>query len=98
MAMQIEPCPFCQSRHLHFSSHLFSHSVTCESCKSNGPHRRLLKDAVEDWNYTARLSREGSGVAPAPVFQQPATDTGSLKGLKPVRPVAPAAAGATGPD
>lgn len=58
MATLIEPCPFCNSGHLHIAHHLVSHSVVCQSCKSKGPQRRVLEDAVLDWNHTSRLLRQ----------------------------------------
>ncbi len=57
MATLIEPCPFCESGHLHISHHLLSQSVTCQTCKSTGPHRRQLEDAVLEWNQASRLLR-----------------------------------------
>jgi len=58
MTTLIEPCPFCNSGHLHITHHLVSHSVVCQSCKSKGPQRRVLEDAVLDWNHTSRLLRQ----------------------------------------
>ena len=66
--MHIEPCPFCQGNHLHISNHLFSHSVACESCKASGPHRRLLDDALRDWNHASKLLRKSRAAAPTQVF------------------------------
>lgn len=57
MATLIEPCPFCDSGHLHISHHLLSHSVSCQTCKSTGPHRRQLEDALLEWNHTSKLLR-----------------------------------------
>ncbi len=57
MATLIEPCPFCGSGHLHISHHLLSHSVSCQTCKSSGPHRRQLEDALLEWNHTSKLLR-----------------------------------------
>ncbi|NIB41913.1 hypothetical protein HBA55_20070 [Pseudomaricurvus alkylphenolicus] len=57
MATLIEPCPFCDSGNLHIHHHLLSHSVSCQSCKSTGPHRRELEDALLEWNHTSRLLR-----------------------------------------
>ena len=57
MATLIEPCPFCNSEHLHIAHHLVSHSVVCQSCNSKGPQRRVLEEAVLDWNHTARVLR-----------------------------------------
>ena len=57
MATLIEPCPFCDSGHLHISHHLLSHSVSCQTCKSTGPHRRHLEDALLEWNHTSKLLR-----------------------------------------
>ncbi len=57
MATLIEPCPFCDSGHLHISHHLLSHSVSCQTCKSKGPHRRQLEDALLEWNHTSKLLR-----------------------------------------
>lgn len=56
MATMLEPCPFCDSLHLHISQHLMSHSVTCQSCKGSGPHKQLLDDAIGDWNTLSRLA------------------------------------------
>lgn len=55
MATLIEPCPFCNSGKLHLSHHLLSHSVTCQSCKSSGPHRRSVEEAIMEWNHTSKL-------------------------------------------
>jgi len=57
MATLIEPCPFCDSGHLHISHHLLSHCVSCQTCKSKGPHRRQLEDALLEWNHTSKLLR-----------------------------------------
>ena len=57
MATLIEPCPFCNSGHLHIAHHLVSHSVVCQNCKSKGPQRRVLEEAVLDWNHTSRVLR-----------------------------------------
>ena len=57
MATLIEPRPFCDSGHLHISHHLLSHAVSCQTCKSTGPHRRQLEDALLEWNHTSRLLR-----------------------------------------
>ena len=56
MATMIEPCPFCESQHLHITHHLMSHSVCCQSCKGCGPHKQQLEDAIREWNLASRLS------------------------------------------
>lgn len=58
MAILIEPCPFCNSGHQHIHHHLMSHSVVCQSCKSKGPQRRVLEDAVAEWNHTSKIIRQ----------------------------------------
>ncbi len=58
MATKIEPCPFCGSEHLHFTHHLLSLSVVCQTCKSAGPHKRKMEDALAAWNATSRLVGE----------------------------------------
>jgi hypothetical protein len=54
MALDIFPCPFCGSHHLHIVHHHLTHGVTCESCKSQGPHCRRVEDAVVEWNQTSK--------------------------------------------
>ncbi len=58
MATLIEPCPFCDSGNLHISHHLLSHAISCQTCKSKGPHRRKMEDALLEWNHTSRLLRQ----------------------------------------
>ena len=53
MATKIASCPFCNSHRIHVAHHLLSYSVTCETCKCNGPHKRLLVDAITEWNLAA---------------------------------------------
>jgi len=55
MAILIEPCPFCNSGNLHISHRLMSHTVICQTCKSCGPHRRSVENALLEWNHTAKL-------------------------------------------
>lgn len=54
MAITILPCPFCRSHRLHIVHHHLTHGVTCESCKSQGPHCRRVEDAVVEWNETSK--------------------------------------------
>mgnify|MGYP000551055314 CR=1 FL=1 len=60
MATLIEPCPFCSSGHLHIRHQLLSHSVVCQTCKSTGPHRRQLEDAVLEWNHASKRLRHSA--------------------------------------
>lgn len=53
MATRIDPCPFCRSRHLHISLNGASYCVVCESCRSKGPHRAQLQEAIDRWNQTS---------------------------------------------
>jgi hypothetical protein len=39
---------------LHIVHHHLTHGVTCESCKSQGPHCRRVEDAVLEWNQTSK--------------------------------------------
>ncbi len=55
MANRIEPCPFCHSQHLHITLNGASYCVVCESCRSKGPHRVDLQDAIDRWNHTSGL-------------------------------------------
>ena len=54
MALSIFPCPFCGGHRLHIVHHYLTHGVTCESCKSQGPHCRRVEDAVLEWNETSK--------------------------------------------
>ena len=54
MAIDIYPCPFCSSHHLHIVHHMFTHGVTCESCKAQGPRCRRIEEAVVEWNHTSK--------------------------------------------
>ena len=58
MAIDIYPCPFCGSHHLHIVNHLFTHGVACESCKSQGPRCRRVEEAVVEWNQTSKQIQE----------------------------------------
>ena len=70
MATLIEPCPFCSSGHLHINYRLLSlfHSVVCQTCKSTGPHRRSLEDAVREWNHTSKRLRLASNPGSTQVY------------------------------
>ncbi|MBR9909025.1 MAG: hypothetical protein GYB33_01580 [Gammaproteobacteria bacterium] len=55
MATMLEPCPFCESMQLHISQQPMSHSVSCQNCKGSGPQKKLLEEALAEWNLTSRL-------------------------------------------
>lgn len=50
MGTKIAACPFCNSHRIHVAHHLLSYSVSCETCKCRGPHKRELTDAIGEWN------------------------------------------------
>ncbi|WP_416053963.1 Lar family restriction alleviation protein [Marinibactrum halimedae] len=66
MATSLEPCPFCQSSHLHICNHLMTYSVSCQSCRCRGPHRSNLKAAQSEWNKTSLLIRQHQTKNPIP--------------------------------
>ncbi|BFM06406.1 Lar family restriction alleviation protein [Halioxenophilus aromaticivorans] len=55
MALQIEPCPFCGSQHLHMVVHKMNYSIACQSCRCRGPQKPNQEQAVMHWNETSRL-------------------------------------------
>lgn len=57
MAMQIEACPFCGTRHNHISHHMLAFFVVCQHCNSSGPRRGQIELAIQDWNQLS-LSRQ----------------------------------------
>lgn len=58
MAITILPCPFCGSHHLHIAQHFLTQTITCESCKSQGPHCQRLEDAVLEWNMASKQRQQ----------------------------------------
>ncbi|WP_460231957.1 Lar family restriction alleviation protein [Aurantivibrio plasticivorans] len=50
MGTKIAACPFCNSHRIHVAHCLLSYSVSCETCKCRGPHKRELSNAIEEWN------------------------------------------------
>ncbi|WP_373568283.1 Lar family restriction alleviation protein [Marinimicrobium sp. ABcell2] len=78
MASAIEPCPFCLSGHLHITQNGPSFCIVCQSCKSKGPHRNELENAIDQWNLTSRkvISLSAGAINNQPDLRSPSLRTG----------------------
>ncbi|WP_317930633.1 Lar family restriction alleviation protein [Halioxenophilus sp. WMMB6] len=91
MALQIEPCPFCGSEHLHMVVHSLTYSVACQSCRCRGPQRENQELAVMQWNATSRThARAASTLTPEAVEQKGELVNQRLPGLMAKRESKPA--------